>query len=271
MKIDRIMISKRVRSVLICISVIMTNSTISAFALDNSVISPDIMCLPDLGVCVLSDVNKTKTISTVLYKQANVPAWSSDATYSPDDDNKVCGTGTLHYCTIGEVGCAIASFAMLTQTWRDTTSINYDPGHINTTVKNGLTSTWSFSPTAFDNYFTSVLQYDSVSSWYTTSSTNGLTTIDQVLTKIKPIIDQNKLVIVGGHYYTTNTDGSLKEHPHFAVIYGYKIRTIKYDDGSQEIIKTIYINDPGASRTTLSEFLITYTQIHRIYAFTRVN
>lgn len=268
MKIDRNVISKKIGLILICISVIMTNHTISVFALDNPSISPYIMCVPDLGKCILSDVSQTKTIATVLYKQAN-SSWANDVTYSPENDNKVCGDpNNPHYCTIGEVGCVITSFAMITQTWRDTTTIEYTPKLINTTVKNGGTSTWEFAPGDFDNYFSSILQYDETL-FADTTGRNGLKTVEQVLAEIKGPIDSNKLVILGGHYFTKNADGTYKEHPHFVVVYGYRIRTISYDDGTQEVIIYIYINDPGATRFYLSDFLTTYNQIHRIWSFRR--
>jgi hypothetical protein len=197
----------------------------------------------------------------VTYDQGSTP-WNDDLTYSPNGDN-LCGVyPNVHTCTIAEVGCVITSFAMLTQTWRDNLNIAYDPGYINTTVKNAGISTYSFSPTSFASVFPTILKYES---GY--SRTVEYSTAADVFLVVKSAIDNNMLIIVGGRNYAYTPAKT-----HFAAIYGYTASFVIKSLGSvtHEYV-AINVNDPAFSYTTLDQFMGVYEKVHRIYTFSKVN
>lgn len=238
---------------LISVLSIFSSNVIKTVALT---ISPDVVCYEDLGCYIRTSTSKK--ITTQLYKQTYQYPKSSH--WGLDSMSGGCGT-------IGAVGCAITSFAMLLTTYGDYNGVDYstiyNPGAVNQTLINNGKSTCSFDASTFTTPFSSVISYVGTYTIPTQYRQNK----PHIYNEIAKAIFAGNLVILKGQYSEV-VNGVTNTYTHYAVAYGYDGTTDEYQYGILiSNITKIYINDPGAVRLDLSQFMSKYNTVTNLYYY----
>ena len=142
---------------------------------------------------------------------------------------------------IGSAGCTLTSFAMI---------LNYltgsgNPKDVNTRM--GIYACYNGSPRGFG--FAKAAEYYNLSIIYSNTS---IVDSDFVTSQVVQYISQGYPLLVG----LENTQGNT----HYVTVTGYS-------RSESNFIYTIKINDPGYSRSVLSEYFDLGYQVYRIYVY----
>jgi hypothetical protein len=155
--------------------------------------------------------------------------------------------------TVAEAGCAITSAAMIATEFLESQTSQITP----TDVNNKMTGTCVFSPEQFASKYSLILSYDVLISKDT--ATTKYTNLSILSNYIAPFINENSLAIIGG-YGPSGT--------HFVVVNGYFYYYELYENDSYINYLDLEIVDPSiVNRDKLSNFMVTYPTIHKIWFF----
>ena len=114
-----------------------------------------------------------------------------------------------------------------------------------------------FDPVAFAGFYSSSILYDSAK----TQAGKSYKTISD-FAFIEPYVRSREIVIV----YGKSSSGAT----HFMVVKGVEGTRTIYDIGYIDVqVNNFMINDPGANRVTLSQFLLSYQTITAIYVYNK--